>query len=105
MEIAIKLSLPPGPEYRRMPFFGGFSMHRPARIRPAFSGKPGFGAGHGWILSLVGAMVGVCGATGELKATSYEVGPGLIYSTIASVPALGPGDVVNIHCGDRKSTR
>jgi hypothetical protein len=40
-----------------------------------------------------------------LKAASYEVGPGLIYATIASVPALSPGDVVNIHCGTYNEVR
>jgi hypothetical protein len=83
-----------------IPVFGGFSVESPVRNRPVFFGKPGSGTRHTSILCLAfAAILGVCSGTAELKAASYEVGPGLIYPTIASVPALGPGDVVNIHCG------
>ena len=36
---------------------------------------------------------------GHLQAATYDVGSGYPYVTIASVPVLQPGDVVNIHCG------
>lgn len=71
-----------------------------------FFGEPSFGTRRSSILCLVpGLILCAWSGTGELKAASYEVGPGLVYTTIASVPALGPGDVVNIHCGTYNEVR
>jgi hypothetical protein len=41
----------------------------------------------------------VSGSVTPLLASTYEVGTGQPYLTIASVPVLKAGDVVNIHCG------
>jgi hypothetical protein len=46
----------------------------------------------------------VCG-TGCLSGATYEVGSGQPFTTIASVPSLSPGDIVNIHCGTFNEVR
>ena len=89
-----------------MPFFGGLNVKSSERTRPASFGKPNSLTRHTSILCLAfGAFLGGCSGTAELKAASYEVGLGLIYPTLASVPALGPGDVVDIHCGTYNEVR
>jgi hypothetical protein len=53
----------------------------------------------------IGLTIALCCNAWALQAATYEVGPGLVYTTIASVPTLGPGDVVNIHCGTYNEVR
>ncbi len=40
-----------------------------------------------------------------VSAATFDVGPGQPYATIAGIPALQPGDVVNIHCGTYNEVR
>ncbi len=40
-----------------------------------------------------------CAAPRQIWAATYEVGAGQSYATLASLPTLNPGDVVNVHCG------
>ncbi len=52
-------------------------------------------------------LLGACFALAQsqLQAATYTVGAGQTYTTIASVPTLQPGDVVNIQCGTYNEIR
>ena len=51
-------------------------------------------------LRLLLALWSVCGLA---SAATYEVGSGKTYTTLAAVPALSPGDVVQISAGTFRS--
>ena len=56
-------------------------------------------------LLALAAFALVLGSAVRAGATTYAVGPGQAFPTIASVPALGPGDVVEIQCGTYNEVR
>src|SRR2546426_920974 len=49
--------------------------------------------------TLLVAFICLFNLSGVSWGTTYEVGPGQPYPTIASVPPLNPDDIVNIHPG------
>jgi len=55
--------------------------------------------------TLPAVLLCLLGLPGTLPATTYDVGPGQPFTTIASLPPLNPGDIVNIHPGTYNEVR